>query len=301
MYFDCDGAFDDLIGYMLLRSAPRVDVIGVGILNGDCWSIASYEALRRIESRLKLKEMPCGICNDETPHSFPKKWRDDSLKFNNLAALRDAQPSGVPPSDATQLMIESLQRASEPVTLLLTGPATVIASVLEKRPESKVKIKQLIMMGGAVREKGNVDVDGTDGSAEWNIYCDPCAFEAVLAAGIPIRMIGLDVTSKLPVDKALLASMEKLGKTSAAARICYELCTMPGLPPIYLWDQAAVLAMLKPELFDFEKTEIVVETKGPSIGRTREVSAGKGRSIEFASGCDADGVLRYFFQILAAP
>lgn len=67
----------------------------------------------------------------------------------------------------------------------------------------------IYIMGGAVESSGNlIEVDQTikNTTAEWNIYVDPKAADNVFRSGVPITMVGLDVTNQVPVTPAFIKS-----------------------------------------------------------------------------------------------
>ncbi|MTJ55939.1 nucleoside hydrolase [Anabaena sp. UHCC 0253] len=137
---------------------------------------------------------------------FP--WRNKAdllpginLPFTQLKSIATPAP---------EYLIETVSQYSEQITLLCLGPLTNIALAIEKGGEDFVKgVKQIVMMGGAVRVSGN----GTPNQvSEWNLYVDPLAASQTFKSGIPITMIGLDVTNLAPCTPEL---NEKLGNLSS--------------------------------------------------------------------------------------
>ena len=97
------------------------------------------------------------------------------------------------PQHGVDFLVETLC-ASEAgtITLCALGPLTNIAMALVKAPEVAGKIGELVVMGGACFELGNVTP-----AAEFNMHVDPHAAAIVFDSGIPITMIPLDVTHQL--------------------------------------------------------------------------------------------------------
>ena len=95
-------------------------------------------------------------------------------------------------------LIETL-RSADPgaITLCALGPLTNIAMALVKAPEVAGKVRELVVMGGACFELGNVTP-----AAEFNIHVDPHAAAIVFDSGIPITMIPLDVTHQAAHHRA---------------------------------------------------------------------------------------------------
>ncbi|CAN0239576.1 unnamed protein product [Ectocarpus sp. 13 AM-2016] len=86
------------------------------------------------------------------------------------------------PTTGQLLLAQTLLASESPVTVVATGPLTNLAWVLDNFPEASRKIDKVLIMGGAIDVPGNVfadDVEGFDGSAEWNIFWDPPAAKRV--------------------------------------------------------------------------------------------------------------------------
>src|SRR5258706_10299136 len=145
----------------------------------------------------------------ETPLSgnaeFPAEWRRNS---DDLPGVTLPEPThAIESAPAAEFLARRLADAAHPVQVLTLGPLTNLAEALSHAPRAARGIRQLVIMGGAVRVSGNLADGGgfkTDNaSAEWNMYIDPAAAKAVFASGAPIRLVPLDATQKVPIDSAL--------------------------------------------------------------------------------------------------
>ena len=96
--------------------------------------------------------------------------------------------------DGVEYLRRSLSVSQGDITLVTIGPLTNVGVLLCKYPEVKGKIKEIVMMGGAYYMHYN----------EWNILCDPEAAHIVYSSGVPIRAIGLDVTTRCQVNDQLV-------------------------------------------------------------------------------------------------
>ena len=113
---------------------------------------------------------------------------------------------------AVDALIELLRaRPAGSVTLCALGPLTNLALALHKAPEIAGRIREIVLMGGALGE-GNITP-----AAEFNIYADPHAAKVVFEAGVPLVMHGLDVTHQALVTPARLAAIQALGTPVSAA------------------------------------------------------------------------------------
>ena len=145
------------------------------------------------------------------------------------------------------------------VVLVPTGPLTNVALLFERHPDLKKRLKRIVWMGGAIGE-GNVTP-----AAEFNAFVDPEAAAAVFASGIPITMIGLDVT-----HKALFTSAhaDRLRGTGRAGRAVAELSdffqrfheSRYGFDGSPIHDALAVAAVIDPRLVTTVECSIAIET-----------------------------------------
>jgi len=104
---------------------------------------------------------------------------------------------------AVDFIINTCHEQNEPIYLCPVGPLTNIALALQKDPSIKLKIKEIVFMGGAGMCLGNITP-----SAEFNIYVDPHAANIVLNSGIKTVMFGLDVTHKVNVNDEIISDIK---------------------------------------------------------------------------------------------
>jgi len=201
---------------------------------------------------------------------------------------------------AVDFIVETLLR--EPagtVTLCTLGPLTNIALALEKAPGIAPRIRELVMMGGGFFEGGNITP-----AAEFNVYVDPEAAAAVLAAGIPIVMMPLDVTHKALTLKRRVEALKAIGSRPATAlaemldffeRFDVEKYGSDGGP---LHDPTVIAYLLKPELFTGRDCNVEVETGSPLTAGMTVVDwwqvSGRRHNARVMREIDADG----FFALL---
>lgn len=179
-------------------------------------------------------------------------------------APRTAEPEG-----AVALMARLLEASPEPVAIAPVGPLTNIALLIRSYPHLAPKISHICLMGGSVGE-GN-----SSASAEFNIYADPTAAEIVFNSGLPITMIGLDVTHHAILDRSILDRLKAL--PGASAKIAAELLKF-SFDRSAAWgqgekmaihDAVAVLHFAIPDLVGVARYHVVVDaTQGPARGRT---------------------------------
>ena len=179
-------------------------------------------------------------------------------------APRSAESEG-----AVSLMARLLEASPEPVAIAPVGPLTNIALLIRSYPHLAPKISHICLMGGSVGE-GN-----SSASAEFNIYADPTAAEIVFSSGLPITMIGLDVTHHAILDRTILERLTAL--PGASAKVAAELlkysfdrsAAWGQGEKMAIHDAVAVLHLAIPDLVGVSRYHVVVDaTQGPARGRT---------------------------------
>ena len=196
---DCDPGHDDAIAIMLAIADPSIDLIAVTTVAGNVTLEHTTNNALRVLDLLGRGDIPVAA-GRAAPRVRDLSTAAVMHGERGLAGPLPVTPSSGP-SELTALeMIEQvLTEATEPITLVATGPLTNMADVVEQLPHLHHMIRELVIMGGAV-ELGNWTP-----AAEFNIWVDPDAADIVFRAGcvpggertgIPLTMIGLEVTHR---------------------------------------------------------------------------------------------------------
>ena len=181
----------------------------------------------------------------------------------------DPATSAVHAAHAVDLMASLLAASPEPVAIAPIGPLTNIALLLRLHPDLVPKISHLCLMGGSIGE-GNTTV-----SAEFNIYADPEAADVVFRSGVPITMMGLDVTHQALLDRSHAQALRDTGTRSG--RIAAELTDFAldrnrqwsGSSVTAIHDAVAIAHLAIPDLVDVAPYHVTLDTtNGPARGRT---------------------------------
>jgi purine nucleosidase len=179
------------------------------------------------------------------------------------------------------------------VTLCCLAPLTNIALAMAKEPRLAGHLREIVIMGGAFSEGGNITP-----AAEFNIYVDPEAAARVLGCGAPITMIPLDCTHQALTTTARLEKLRALGTPVAEA--FYHLLKFNKLfdERKYGWEggplhDATVIAyLLAPDIFSGRKVNVEVEcTSVLALGMTIVDwwgVTGKRPNVQFLRGINAD-------------
>jgi purine nucleosidase len=171
----------------------------------------------------------------------------------------------VEPQHAADFIVEEvMRRPPRRVTICALGPLTNIAIALERDKRIAGRLEQIVWMGGALSEGGNVTP-----AAEFNCYVDPEAAARVLSSGAQVVMMPLDVTHKAHVTADRIERFRTLG--NKVGPIFAELLTYAkqfdwqryGSDQAPMHDPTTVVWLLQPELFSGRKVNVEVETISP--------------------------------------
>ncbi|MCB2133647.1 MAG: nucleoside hydrolase, partial [Rhodobacteraceae bacterium] len=114
---------------------------------------------------------------------------------------------------AVDFLIDTLRReAPGTVTLCPLGPLTNIATAFTRAPDIVNRVAEIVLMGGAYFEVGNITP-----AAEFNIYVDPEAADIVFRAGVPLVVVPLDVTHKALTSRAWIEGLRAMGTRVGSA------------------------------------------------------------------------------------
>jgi purine nucleosidase len=298
---DHDGGVDDYLSTILLMTMEHVEVLGIVVTPADCYITPAVSATRKILDLMGRSEILVSESNVRGLNPFPRIFRRDSFTIDNLPILNQNE------SIRTQLvaergqdfMVRVLREASEPVTLLVTGPLTTVAAALDLAPEIESKIKEIVWMGGALEVKGNVDPimeGGQDVSAEWNVYWDPIGAARVWQSRIPILICPLDSTNNVPVTSAFVRQLGRQHRfpISDLAGQCYALVLHQDY---FFWDVLTTAYLAHPEFYTVRECETEIITSGKSQGRTK-ITPG-GRKIRTLATVDTEKFYSYILQAWA--
>lgn len=163
---------------------------------------------------------------------------------------------------AVEALRDFILDSDEKITLVPTGSYTNIALLFSEYPEVKDNIERIVAMGGALG-KGNMT-----SAAEFNVFTDPDAAKIVYNSGIPIVMIGLDITMKALITPETLTTIEKMNETG---KMLHDIIINDGdnnSNGIAMHDVNTIFYLLHPEAIKTEKMWVDVVTDGPAIGET---------------------------------
>ncbi|WP_291799518.1 nucleoside hydrolase [Cellulomonas sp.] len=210
MIIDTDTASDDAVALVLALRDDRVDVRAITVVSGN------VPVAMGVQNALYTRE----LCRSRVPvhagadrpllrhHTFAHDVHGADGMGDIGLPLSGREPD---PGHAIDVIIDLARRRPGELTLVTLGPLTNIALALRKAPDIAGLFRRVVMMAGTGDGTGNVTP-----TAEFNIYVDPEAADIVFRSGMPLEMVGWDVSRNdaalSPADAAELASVGPLGE-----------------------------------------------------------------------------------------
>ena len=303
MILDVDMAHEDMFSALFLLSHPNVDLRALTVTGtGEAHCEPGVRNALGLMAVSGHEDIPVA-CGRETPlagdHVFPAEWRRAADEAYGVTVPHGGVASNL---SAADLIVDVLQKAHEPITIVAVGPLTNIAEALQKDAEVTASIKEIYIMGGAVNVEGNVGNSGVgiqNEHAEWNIYIDPVAANIVFNSGIPIILVPLDATDDVPVTRDFYGVLEKNQETSSA-NLVYEMLTanldFVDSRGFQFWDSLTAAIFTDPSIAEYEEMQLtVVEEEGPESGLIKPAS--NGSKIRVAVSADRERFERILLTI----
>ncbi|MFV1495933.1 nucleoside hydrolase [Phaeobacter sp. JH20_02] len=300
---DTDPGQDDAVAILLALASPEeIDLLGITCVAGNVPLALTQTNARRVCEVAGRPDMAVHAGCD-APLARPLITAEHVHGKTGLDGPDLWDPTmPLAATHAVDFIIDSLRReAPGTVTLCPLGPLTNIATAFQKAPDIVARVQEIVLMGGAYFEVGNITP-----AAEFNIYVDPEAAAVVLSSGVPVTMMPLDVTHKAlatrPRIEAIRALATKVGDFTADMldffeRFDVEKYGSEGGP---LHDPCVIAYLIRPELFSGRKINVVVETTSElTLGMTVADWWGvtdRPANALFIGDLDADG----FFDLITS-
>jgi inosine-uridine nucleoside N-ribohydrolase len=269
LIIDSDPGLDDALAIGLAAASPEIDLLAVTTVGGNADVARCTENALRLLHAYGRDDVPVAEGAAGALLGSVVRATEVHGESGIGTTVLDPAPVAARPEGAVALIARILAEHPEPVAIAPIGPLTNIALVLRLYPQLASRISHLCLMGGSIGE-GN-----TTASAEFNIIADPEAADVVFRSGVPITMIGLDVTHQALLDRDSAAELRALGTVSA--RVAADLTDYAldrnmewsGSTTTAIHDAVAVAHLMVPDLVAVAPYHVAVDTtSGPARGRT---------------------------------
>lgn len=268
---DTDPGIDDAFAILYASYAPSIELLGLTTVYGNVCLAQTTQNAGYLSS-LMPQPVPVAQGAEQPLHKKLDGYAEfvhGDYGFGDHQRVPPADFSPVPQS-AAEFIVEQVNARPNEITLAPIGPLTNIAQALALDPSIADKVKRIVLMGGCVREPGNVSP-----AAEANIWNDPHAAAQVFAAEWDIVMVGLDVTHQLNLNTTETAQYAKASPRNGQflhdiAGFYQNFYESKGFKGFAVHDPTAIVYITHPELFSVEQQQGQVEVlvDGVANGQT---------------------------------
>lgn len=259
---DTDPGVDDAIAIFLALRSPEIQVEAITAVSGNvplAFTLPNALSLLEIAGR---PEIPVA-----GGAAVPLVRRLVTAAYvhgnNGLGGVEFPEPKIKPVTEsATDLIRRVIHVNPGEITIVAIGPLTNIATVLKADPSIAPLIKSFVLMGGALGG-GNITP-----AAEFNFYVDPEAARIVFDAGVPITMVGLDVTNKVLLRESQIRTLEAAQNPIGQAAGKIMRATMGRIyktndeTVVAMHDPLTIASLVDPSIVTLRDYYVQVETTG---------------------------------------
>ena len=267
---DTDPGIDDSLAILLALASPEVQLEGLTVVHGNSSTEQGTINALSVLELVDAADIPVAR-GCELPLVQPSLLAPETHGNTGLGYAQLPEPRSKPiVQDGCDFLIERIMSNPGEITLVAIGPLTNVALAVRKEPRIVKAVKELLIMGGAVRHEGN-----TTPLAEFNTYVDPHAAHIVFHSGMPITLTPLDVTYQCIL---LADDVERIKQAGADIPAFIEDATRfymefhdeyQGIQGCVINDPLTLALTFAPELCDYEEHYVDVDISGGvSMGKT---------------------------------
>ena len=300
---DCDVGVDDALALILAFHSPELDVRAVTGVNGNVPLEQVFENIQKVLSLIQPKNKPLIAKGADRPLKGKPLYAHSVHGQDGLGGAKIDRDEGKQwwqfyAGPADELITKMARQVPDEMTLIAIGPLTNLALAIQKDPEGMRKLKEVVIMGGAVRTGGNIT-----SYSEFNIFSDPTAAKIVLESKLSITLVPLDVTHQVSLtpqwmEQKVIPISNSFSKFAIEAT-GYDstLHQFRNKEFIHLHDPLAVGVVTHPNLVKKQKLSLTVETQeGEYFGKIVEGLGGS--DIDVCLAVDANRFLELFLSRL---
>lgn len=304
MILDVDTGIDDALALLFALKSENIRLEGITTVFGNVsLEQATRNTLQVVELAAAPYEIPVVMGADRP---LLREWDGPVTSIhgdNGIGGYQLPEPKKVPLAEhAADFIVRKINENINDLTLVFVGRLTNLAIALAKDPTIAKKAR-LVLMGGAVRVPGNVTP-----VSEANIWGDPEAAHRVFESGIPIVMVGLDVTMKtiLKEEHLLQLKAEAIEKNQPMVSFIQDIMhfyfaayeKQNGFFGSPLHDPLAVGVAIDASLVKTEDLYVNIETKGVLSAGATLVDLRKAQTVTNASVCVSVDSQRFIDQLI---
>jgi inosine-uridine nucleoside N-ribohydrolase len=303
---DTDPGIDDALALFLALASPELQIEAITTVSGNVdVELTTRNALTLLELAGRRDILVARGC--ALPLVGQRIDAGGAYGDNGLGDIILPEPRLRPAQEhAVAVIIEKVMSAPGSITLVALGPLTNLAMALRYEPALAQAVREVIIMGGALRVPGNVTP-----CAELNTLADAHAAQIVLQAGWPIRLVPLDVTERALLKHTQVQELASNGSaiTACIQRMvdfyCKRQADQPGV--FHMHDPLCMASVVRPGLLTWQRAFVEIELAGKlTFGETVAYFETPDRPLPIASNVLAavdiqvDDFLQFYLERIRA-
>jgi purine nucleosidase len=267
---DCDPGIDDSLAILLALASQEIELEAITVTHGNC---SVDQGVRNALQVLELAGYPSipVAKGAQVPLVKPLLLAPETHGDTGIGYARLPEPkTQAVEQHAVKLLIDKVMAAPGEISIVAVGPLTNLALAIRLEPEFIRAVKNIVIMGGAVKAGGN-----TTPLAEFNTYCDPHAARIVFRSGIPQTLIPLDATYQIVLTTHDIGRLQALNTPISnfifdATRFYMEFhAEYQDIQGCVINDPLTLACFIDPGLLQLEEHYIDVDISGGvSMGKT---------------------------------
>jgi purine nucleosidase len=261
LILDCDPGHDDAFAILLAAGSPLADLRAITTVGGNATLEAVTENARRVCTLAGIRDVPIAA-GAAGPLRGELETAADVHGESGLDGPDLPEPDvELDPRPAIELMADVLRAATEPITLVATGPLTNVALLLESAPDVTAQIREIVWMGGS-RGRGN-----RTPYAEFNAWVDPEAAAIVVGSEPRFTLVGLHLTHHALATPQVVQRIRGVGGDLAQVAADWLGFFSSTYREIWgidapLHDPCALALAVDPSIATYEEAFLAIETEG---------------------------------------
>jgi inosine-uridine nucleoside N-ribohydrolase len=269
---DTDPGGDDVLALLWLQSLAKqgvAEIVAVTTVAGNVQSTYTFANASKILDLGGFGHVEVGRSVSRRDEPEDAAYIHGADGMGNLSQTLPAPKHDLSKARyADDVIVEKLSAAPGEITLVAVGPLTNLAAAEKKRPGILAKAQEIVIMGGAFRQKGNVT-----SHAEFNIHCDPEAAERTFASRGDVVVLPLDVTQQMTLTTDRVNAAKDALPEHRITRFMVDLCQFmsttsmryratEGVSGFHVHDAATLAYLFYPETILLRRARVRVETEG---------------------------------------
>jgi len=304
LIYDDDGSPDGTLATLYLLANPDVDLKVISISYGEATPSVYIQHIGNMLDLFDISGITLGAGNNAPlagSNSFPDWLTESADAFWHMQMPTTGKK--YPSRPAADLIISTIQKSPEPITLYFAGAYTSLAQALRDDPTIVNNIEAVYLMGGAVHVPGNIhDFYPSDANiyAEWNIYVDPQAAKEVFESGLDLYLVPLDATNQVLVSRHDTTAWREGGQLAdMAADLWDSMISTWSADEVMMWDLTAAIAMMEPQFCSFIPLHLDVVTLDRTHAGQTVVVPGAEPNIAVCLDPQADRMRQHLIEVFA--